>query len=55
MIYADYFALTRLVDVCSKKISDCIRVKNVLPLYMIAQAHNAEKLETKCAQFIAIN
>ena len=49
LIYADYFAIQRLVSLCSRFISDCIRPQNVLPLMLIAQAHNASQLEQKCA------
>jgi hypothetical protein len=55
LIYADYFALTGLVDIFSQTISDFICVKNVLPLYLIAQAHNVKTLESECTQFIAFN
>ncbi len=55
LIYADYFMLQRVIELCSEKIQACIRVKNVIPLYLIAQAHNAVQLETKCLQFIAVN
>ncbi len=55
LIYADYFMLQRIIELCSEKIQACIRVKNVIPLYLIAQAHNAVQLETKCLQFIVVN
>ena len=44
-IFADYFMIQRLSEICSLKIAECIRVKNVVPLYFIAQAHNVTQLE----------
>lgn len=36
LIYADYFMIQRLVEICSTKLVECIRIKNVVPLYLIA-------------------
>ncbi len=55
LIYADYFLIQRLVDICSTKLVECIRVKNVVPLYLIAQSHNAVILESQCLLFIVCN
>lgn len=55
LIIADYFMLSRLVEIISDKLASCIRVKYVVPLYLIAQSHNAQSLEAKCLHFIAVN
>ena len=36
LIYADYFMLESLVERCSDKIAHYIKVKNVVPIYLIA-------------------
>lgn len=36
LIYADYFMIQRLVEICSKKITECIRPKNAIALLLIA-------------------
>jgi len=36
LIYADYFLLTRVMELCAEKLTQCIRTKNVVPLLLIA-------------------
>ena len=42
LIYADYFMLDRLVDICSSYLKPFINVQNVLKILLVAHAHNAE-------------
>lgn len=42
LIYADYFMLHRLVEICSNYLEKFMRCKNVLPLLLVAHAHNAK-------------
>lgn len=42
LILADYFMLPRLVDICAKNIMTFINCDNVLKIFLIAHAHNAE-------------
>ena len=55
MIYADYFMLPRLIDICSSYLKSYVNVKTVLQLMLVAHAHNAEQLEQYCIHFIALN
>lgn len=41
MIYADYFMLERLVDICSNYLQKFVNVKTVLSILLLAHAHNA--------------
>jgi hypothetical protein len=45
MIYADYFALPRLVDICSSYLKPFVNSKTVLQILLLAHAHNANQLE----------
>jgi len=42
MIYADYFMLPRLVDICSSYLKQFVTPKTVLQVMLVAHAHNAE-------------
>lgn len=55
MLYADYFMLPRLSEICQLHIAKFIKPKNCLELYLVAQAHNNEQLESYCLHFIATN
>ena len=55
MLYADYFMLPRLSEICQLHITKFVKPKNCLELYLVAQAHNAEQLEQFCLHFIATN
>lgn len=55
MIYADYFMLNRLVDICSSYLKPFVNVKNVIKILLVAHAHNAEQLENYCINFISKN
>jgi hypothetical protein len=55
MIYADYFMLPRLSEICQSHISRFVKPKNCLELYLVARAHNAAQLEQFCLHFIAVN
>jgi len=55
LIYADYFMLPRLVEICSSYLKQFVTVKSVLQILLIALAHNAEQLEKYCLHFIILN
>jgi hypothetical protein len=55
MIFADYFMLPRLVEICSSYLKQFVNVKTVLQIMLLAHAHNAEQLERYCINFFALN
>jgi len=55
LIYSDYFMLPRLVQICSKYIKDYVTPRNVLCVFLIAQAHNANDLALFCIDFICLH
>ena len=55
MLYADYFMIPRLSEICQLHLAKFVKPKNCLELYLVAQAHNAEQLEQFCLHFIATN
>ena len=55
MIYADYFMLVRLSELCQQIIKQFVRPKNVMDLFLVAHAHNAAKLERFCIHFLTVN
>lgn len=55
MIYADYFMITRLVQICSNYVKKFVTLHNVLSILLIAHAHNSGDLETFCINFICLN
>ena len=55
MIYADFFMLQRLNEICQSHLAQFVKPKNCLELYLVAKAHNAEQLENYCLHFIAAN
>jgi hypothetical protein len=55
MIYADYFMLSRLVEICSSYLKGFVTTKTVLQILLIAHAHNAEQLERFCVNFFALH
>ena len=54
-IIADYFMLTRLVDICSSYLKTFVNCNTALSMMLLAHAHNAEQLERYCLHFIAMN
>lgn len=54
-IYADYFMLPRLVDICSNYLKDYVNPKTALSMLLLAHAHNAEQLERYCVHYIAMH
>ena len=42
MLFADYFILPRLSEICQLHLTKFVKPKNCLELYLVAQAHNAE-------------
>jgi len=55
MIYADYFMITRMVQICSNYIKKFVTLQNVLSVLLIAHAHNSGDLENFCINFICLN
>lgn len=55
LIYADYFGLPRLVEICSSYLKSFVNAKSALLIFLIAHAHNAEALEQFCINFIVMN
>ena len=55
MIFADYFLLSTLEEVCQNQIMKFVQPQNVLDLFLVAHAHNASKLEQYCLNFIVVN
>ncbi len=55
MIYADYFMLPRLVEICSSYLKQFVNPRTALQILLIAHAHNADQLERYCINYFAIN
>lgn len=55
LIFADYFLLPRLVDICSSYLKQFVTVNSTFSLLLLAQSHNAAQLERYCIQFISMN
>ena len=55
MVYADFFMLQRLVNICSTYLKPFISDQTVLKILLIARAHNAEQLEQYCFYYIGQN
>ena len=55
LIYADYFGLPRLVEICSNYLKVYVNNKSALLIFLIAHAHNAEALELFCINYIVLN
>jgi hypothetical protein len=55
LIYADYFMLSRLVDICSNYLKQFINIQTVMQIFLIAHSHNAKKLKKFCIHYIALN
>src|SRR3569833_486044 len=55
LIYADYFMLNRLVDICSSYLKQYVTVKTVLQIMLIAHAHNADQLERFCINYATLH
>jgi len=55
LIYADYFMLPRLIDICSSYLKGFVNHKTALNLYLLAHAHNADQLEGFCVNYIAMH
>lgn len=52
LIFADYFMLTRLVEICSSYLKSFVNTKNALHILLVAHSHNALQLEQFCINFI---
>ena len=55
MLYADYFMINRLSEICQNILIRFVKPKNVLDLYLVAHAHNATLLEQYCIHMLTIN
>jgi len=55
LIYADYFMVPRIGQICSKYIRQFICLGNVLSVLLVAHAHNAADLELFCIDFICLH
>lgn len=55
MIYADFFMISRLVEICCNYLKSFINTKTVLQILLVAHAHNAHQLEKYCINFITLN
>jgi BTB/POZ domain len=55
LIFADYFMLPRLVDICSRYLQPFVTISTSVMLLLVAHSHNAEQLERYCVNFIAMN
>ncbi len=55
MIFADYFLLPRLVDICCRYLKPFVTINTAVILFLVAHSHNAEQLESYCINFIAMN
>lgn len=54
-IFADYFILPRLVEICSNYLKTFVNSSSVLTLLLLAHAHNSEQLERYCVHYIAMH
>ena len=52
LIFADYYMLPRLVEICSSYLKGFITSKNALHILLIAHSHNAIQLEQFCINYI---
>lgn len=55
LIFADYFMLPRLVEICSRYLMSFLTQNTALSLLLLAHSHNAEQLENYCVHFIAMH
>jgi BTB/POZ domain len=55
LVYADYFIMPRLVDICSSYLKTFVNSKTVVDILLFALAHNAQQLQRYCINFIALN
>ena len=55
MIYADYFMLSRLQQMCQKYIKQYVSCSNVLQVMIIAHGYNSHDLEEFCIDFLCLN
>jgi len=55
MIYADFFMLDRLSEICQQNIAKFLKPQNALEIYLVAEGHNAEQLKLMCLHFLAVN
>lgn len=55
MIFADYFMISKLTNICSKYIKQFVTQKNALSVLLLSHAHNAPDLETFCLDFICLH
>ncbi|CDW71485.1 kelch repeat [Stylonychia lemnae] len=55
MMYADYFLLPRLIDICSSYLKKYVNEKSALQIFLLAHAHNADQLEKYCINFICLH
>lgn len=55
LVYADYFMLPRMVDICSGYLKSYVNSKTAIDILLFAMAHNASQLEQLCIHYIAMN
>ena len=55
LIFADYFMLPRLVEICSSYLKNFVNSKNALHILLVAHSHNATQLEQFCINYIIVN
>jgi|LauGreDrversion4_2_1035121.scaffolds.fasta_scaffold72321_1 hypothetical protein len=55
LIFADYFMLPRLVDICSNYLKSFVNIKTVFTLLLVGNSHNADQLVNYCVHYIAMN
>ncbi len=55
LIFADYFMLPRLVEICSRYLKSFLTTSTALSLLLLAHSHTAEQLESYCVHFIAMH
>jgi|TARA_B110000285_G_C14830743_1_gene470764 hypothetical protein len=54
-IYADYFLIPRLQQICSRYIKTFVDQKNVLAVMLMSHAHNSQDLENFCIDYLCLN
>ena len=55
LVYADFFMLDRLVEICSSLLIQFVRANNVLQIWLVAHAFNAGQLERYCLHYMVCN
>jgi hypothetical protein len=55
MIYADFFMISSLTQICCKYIKQFVTPKNVLSVLLVSHAHNCQDLENFCLETLCLN